>query len=113
MSRERLGRGLDTAIAAVDDTIEQVRYNTLEPADLASVIAGVRELFWHTTTLTAALGAVYGRTAGLGHDHGHDPAVSVAVIVEQLATVTGALAVIDDALADVHNHAAHLYRARC
>ena len=110
MSLEPPTRSLDDAIAMIDTTMETVRCGRLEPADLAGVVAGFRELFWHTTTLVGALTGTYGRTAGLGHDHGHDSAAAIVVIVEQLAGVAGGLAVIDEALADAHNHAAHLYR---
>ena len=103
-------RVLDPAIAAIDKAVEIVRYDGLGPAELSAAVAGIRELFWHTTTLTSALNGAYSRLSGLGHDHGHDPAVSANVIVEQLANVTAGLTVIDQALGDVHDHAAHLYR---
>lgn len=107
------GRLLDAAAVAVDDAVQAVSYDRLEPADLAAVVAGFRELFWHTTTLTRTLTDTYSGLTGLGHDAGHDPAASVTVIIERLTAVTVGLAGIDQALGDAHNHAAHLHQARC
>ena len=104
---------LDPARAAIDRAVEIVRYDRLEPADLAAVVAGFRELFWHATTLTGTLVDAYSGLTGLGQDDGHDPDASVAVIVEGLTAVTVGLTVIDRALGDAHNHAAHLHHARC
>lgn len=101
---------LDPAIAAVDRAIEMLRYDRLEPADLSAVIAGLRELFWHTTTLTTVLDGAYDHQHSLGHDHGDDPAAAIAAITAGLHHAAAHLAHVDDALGDVHNTAAHLHR---
>ena len=101
---------LDTAVAAVDRAIEAVRYDPLDPADLSAVIAGLRELFWHTTTLNNALTHAYDHLHGIGHDNGSDPVAALTAIVGGLHTVASHLASIDTALAETHNHAARLFR---
>lgn len=102
--------GLDRAISAVDTTIETLRYDPAEPAGLSAVIGALRELCWHTTTLTTVLADAYDHHTGLGHDHGHDPAAAVTTITSGLHAVVGHLAVIDRTLADTHNTAAKLHR---
>jgi hypothetical protein len=67
----------------VDQTIESVRYDRLDPAELSAVIAGLRQLFWHTT---------------------------VTAIVAGLHAVAAQLADIDTVLTETHDHAAHLFR---
>ena len=99
---------LDPATIAVDQAIEVARYDQLDPADLAAVIAGLRELFWHTTTLVDVLVHAYDRADELGHDNDGDPLASVTTIIGQLHTVTSLLTAIDTAFDIAHNHAAHL-----
>lgn len=101
---------LDRAISAIDTTIDALRYDPLEPAELSAVVGAMRELFWHTTTLTTVLADVYDHQHGLGHDDGHDPAAAIAAIGAGLHTVAGYLAAIDHALVDTHNTAAKLHR---
>jgi hypothetical protein len=101
---------LDPAVAAVDRAIEAVRYDRLDPADLSAVIAGLRELFWHTATITSVLTHAYDQLGAVGHDHGDDPTVALTAIVAGLRTVAAQLADIDTALNETHNHAAHLFR---
>jgi hypothetical protein len=103
-------RLLDPATAAVNRAIEAVRYDRLDPADLSAVIAGLRELFWHTVTLTNALTHAYDTGGDLDHDNGGDPTVALMTIVAGLHTVAAQLADIDTALNETHRHAAHLYR---
>jgi hypothetical protein len=103
---------LDPAVAAVDQTIEVVRYDRLDPAELSAVIAGLRELFWHTTTLTGVLIHAYDAAGDVGHDHGDDPTAAVAAIVAGLHAVAVQLAGIDTVLTETHDHTAHLFR-RC
>jgi hypothetical protein len=105
-------RLLDPAVAAVDRAIEAVRYDHLDPADLSAVIAGLRELFWHTTTLTSVLVHAYDTASDVGHDNDDDPAVALTAIVAGLRTVAAQLADIDTALNETHRYAAHLFR-RC
>jgi hypothetical protein len=102
--------GLDRATSAIDTAIDALRYDDLEPAELSAVVGALRELFWHTTTLTTILAGVYDRYAGLGHDDGHDPAAAVTAIGAGLHTIAGHLAAIDHTLADAHNTAAKLHR---
>lgn len=101
---------LDRAINALDHPIEALRYDDLEPAELSAVVGALRELFWHTTTLTTVLAGVYDHETGLGHDDGHDPAAAVAAIGVGLHTIGGHLSAIDHTLADTHNTAAKLRR---
>lgn len=101
---------LDRAISAIDNTIDALRYDDPEPAELSAVVGALRDLFWHTTTLTRTLAHVYDHQRGLGHDHGHDPAAAVAAIVAGLRNVAGHLAAIDHTLAAAHNTTAHLHR---
>jgi hypothetical protein len=74
------------------------------------VIAGLRELFWHTTTLTAALTHAFDTADTVGHDNGGDPASALTTIVAGLHTIADQLAAIDTALDAAHRHAAHLHR---
>jgi hypothetical protein len=99
---------LDRVINAVDTTIETLRYDDLEPAELSAIVGALRELFWHTTTLTTVLAGVYDHQHGLEHDH--DPASAVAAVGVGLCTAAKHLARLDRTLADVHNTAAHLHR---
>jgi hypothetical protein len=101
---------LDRAINAVDHAIEPLRDDDLEPAELSAVVGALRELFWHTTTLTTVLAGVYDQQHGLGHDDGHDPDGAAAAIGVGLRTVAGHLAAMDYTLADAHNTAAKLHR---
>jgi hypothetical protein len=105
-------RLLDPATTAVDDAVATVRYDRLDPADLAAVIAGLQELFWHTTTLTAVIAHAYNTTDDLGHDTACDPHRAVTAITAGLQHVAGLLAEIDALLNGVHNHAAHLHHRR-
>ena len=101
---------LDPAVAAVDRVIEAVRYDDLQPTDLSAVIAGLRELFWHTTTLAGALTRAYDTASGVNHDNGDDPAVALTTIVAGLHGVAAQLASIDTTLNETHRHAAHIFR---
>lgn len=101
---------LDRAISTIDNALDALRYDDLEPAELSAVVGALRELFWHTTTLTATLAGVYDRQGGLGHDDGDDPDGAVVAITAGLHTVGGHLAAIDHTLADTHNTAAKLHR---
>jgi hypothetical protein len=103
-------RLLDPAVAAVDRAVEVVRYDDLEPADLSAVIAGIRELLWHTTTLTNALAHAYDTASDVGHDGGGEPQASTRTIVASLHTVAAQLASIDASFEIAHNHAAHIFR---
>jgi hypothetical protein len=103
-------RLLDPAVAAVDRAVEVVHYDDLEPADLSAVIAGLRELFWHTTILTSVLVHAYDTAHTIGQDNGGDPAVALTTIVAGLHIVADLLASVDAALNETHCHAAHLHR---
>jgi hypothetical protein len=103
-------RLLDAATAAVDRAVESVRYDRLAPADLSAVIAGLRELFWHTTTLTGVLTHAYDGLVDVGHDNGSDPTDAVAAIATGLHAVAAEFATIDTVLNETHNHAARLFR---
>jgi hypothetical protein len=93
-----LARHLDTAIAAVDRTADDLRHADLEPADLAVVVAGMRELFWHLDDLTARLAAAYSDLGDVGHDHGSDPVAAVGDVIGDVTAVRQHLAGIDDRL---------------
>jgi hypothetical protein len=102
---------LDTAIAAISDATMSVRDDSgqLDPADIAGVIAAVRELFWRADTLTAVIAAAYSHQHSLGHDRNLDPATAVTEIAGQLRVARQHLAAIDVAFSLAHNNAAHLH----
>lgn len=100
--------GLDRATAAVNATTSAVRHDITDPADLSATIAALRELLWHTSTLTTVLANTYDRSC-FDHDTASvDPAHTTGEIVARLGDIRGLHARIDHALADAHNHAAHL-----
>lgn len=101
---------LDSAIGTVKSAREHLRYDIgVSASDLSAVVATVRELVWTLDTFTASLVDTYARQHGLGHDNGHDPDLTVAVIVERLARCRNCLDQVDGLLGDAHNHAAHLH----
>jgi hypothetical protein len=102
---------LERATAAVDATISAVRHDITDPTDLSAVIAGLRELLWHTTTLSTVIANTYDGRCFEHDTAGVDPAHTAGEIVARLDTIRGLLARVDHALGDAHNHAAHL-RAR-
>jgi hypothetical protein len=106
---------LDDATTALRDTINTTRYDALDPAELSALVGGLRELFWHTHTLTTTLATRYddlSDVGGVGHDDGTNPATAVTAIAAGLHDVAEQLDRIDDTLAGVHNTAAKLHH-RC